>query len=114
MEGTLPPSCKNHGANIGSVRYRQAAMRVIEQRIAARHAEILAVLATSAASTSSAAAPPHRAHPDPLWSIAVRVAQLDNQDTARRHLAATASELNWALQLTGRITQVQNALTGPS
>jgi hypothetical protein len=53
MEGTLPPSCKNHGANIGSVRYRQAAMRVIEQRIAARHAEILAVLATSAASTSS-------------------------------------------------------------
>jgi hypothetical protein len=48
----------------------------------------------------------------PLWSIAVWVAQLDNQDTARRHLAATASELNWALQLTGRITQVQNALTG--
>jgi len=49
----------------------------------------------------------------PLWSIAVWVALLDNQDTARRHLATTASELNWALQLTGRITQVQNALTGP-
>ena len=49
----------------------------------------------------------------PLWSIAVWVALLDNQDTARRHLAATASELNWALQLTRRITQVHNALTGP-
>ena len=49
----------------------------------------------------------------PLWSIAVWVALLDNQDTARRHLAATAPELNWALQLTSRITQVQNALTGP-
>ena len=40
MEGTLPPSCKNHGANIGSVRYRQAAMRVTDQRIAARYAAI--------------------------------------------------------------------------
>jgi Ser/Thr protein kinase RdoA (MazF antagonist) len=49
----------------------------------------------------------------PLWSIAVWVALLDNQDTARRHLAATAAELNWALQLTSRITQVQDALTGP-
>jgi Ser/Thr protein kinase RdoA (MazF antagonist) len=49
----------------------------------------------------------------PLWSIAVWVALLDNQDTARRHLAATAPELNWALQLTSRVTQVQNALTGP-
>lgn len=46
----------------------------------------------------------------PLWSIAVWVALLDNQDTARRHLAATAPELTWALQLTGRITQVQDAL----
>jgi hypothetical protein len=60
MEDTLPPSCQNHGANIGSVRYAR-----------------------------------------PPWGV-------------RRHLAATASELNWALQLTGRITQVQNALTGPS
>lgn len=49
----------------------------------------------------------------PLWSIAVWVALLDSEDTARRHLAATARELTWALQLTGRITQVQNALTSP-
>jgi Ser/Thr protein kinase RdoA (MazF antagonist) len=48
----------------------------------------------------------------PLWSIAVWVALLDNQDTARRHLAATAPELTWAVQLTSRITQVQDALTG--
>jgi homoserine kinase type II len=47
----------------------------------------------------------------PLWSIAVWVALLDNQDTARRHLAATGAELNWALQLTGRIAQAQDALT---
>jgi Ser/Thr protein kinase RdoA (MazF antagonist) len=47
----------------------------------------------------------------PLWSIAVWVALLDNQDTARRHLAATGAELEWALQLTGRIAQVQDALT---
>ncbi|MGI9004827.1 MAG: hypothetical protein ACR2FU_01250 [Streptosporangiaceae bacterium] len=46
----------------------------------------------------------------PLWSIAVWVALLDNQDTARRHLAATAPELEWALQLTGRIAHVQDAL----
>jgi hypothetical protein len=37
----------------------------------------------------------------PLWSIAVWVALLDNQDTARRHLAATAPELTWALHFTG-------------
>ncbi len=50
----------------------------------------------------------------PLWSISVWVALLDNQDTARRHLAATAPELEWALQLTGRIAQVQDALAdGP-
>ena len=49
----------------------------------------------------------------PLWSIAVWVALLDNQNTARRHLAATARELTWALQLTSRITQVQDALTSP-
>jgi homoserine kinase type II len=48
----------------------------------------------------------------PLWSIAVWVALLDNQDTARRHLAATGAELRWALQLTGRIPQLQDALTG--
>jgi hypothetical protein len=47
----------------------------------------------------------------PLWSIAVWVALLDDQDTARRHLAATAPELTWALQLTARIAQVQDALT---
>jgi Ser/Thr protein kinase RdoA (MazF antagonist) len=46
----------------------------------------------------------------PLWSIAVWVALLDNQDAARRHLAATGPELEWALQLTGRIAQVQDAL----
>ena len=50
----------------------------------------------------------------PLWSIAIWVALLDDQDTARRHLAATASELDWALQLASRITQVQDALSGPS
>jgi homoserine kinase type II len=49
----------------------------------------------------------------PLWSIAVWVALLDNQDTARRHLAATGAELKWALQLTGRIAHVQDALTEP-
>jgi hypothetical protein len=49
----------------------------------------------------------------PLWSIAAWVALLDDPDTARRHLAATAPELTCALQLTSRITQVQNALTGP-
>lgn len=49
----------------------------------------------------------------PLWSLAVWVAQLDNQDTARRHLAATAPELTWALHFTSRITPVQDALTGP-
>lgn len=49
----------------------------------------------------------------PLWSIAVWVALLDNQDTARRHLAATAPGLTWALHFTGRITQVRDALTGP-
>lgn len=47
----------------------------------------------------------------PLWSIAVWVALLDNQATARRHLAATAPELTWAMQLTGRVAQVQDALT---
>ncbi len=57
-----------------------------------------------------AAIPPAIAR-QPLWSIAVWVALLDNQDTARRHLAATGTELKWALQLTGRIAQVQDALT---
>ena len=47
----------------------------------------------------------------PLWSIATWVALLDDQDAARRHLAATGAELKWALQLTGRIAQVQDALT---
>jgi Ser/Thr protein kinase RdoA (MazF antagonist) len=47
----------------------------------------------------------------PLWSISVWVAQLDSQATARRHLAATAPELRWAQRLTGRIPQIQDALT---
>src|SRR5262249_62286978 len=47
----------------------------------------------------------------PLWSIAVWVALLDTQATARRHLAATAPELHWALRLTTRIAQIQDALT---
>jgi hypothetical protein len=47
----------------------------------------------------------------PLWSIAVWVALLDDPDTTRSHLAATAPELTWALQLTARIAQVQDALT---
>jgi homoserine kinase type II len=46
----------------------------------------------------------------PLWSISVWVALLDDQDAARRHLAATAPELEWALRLTGGIAQVQDAL----
>jgi Ser/Thr protein kinase RdoA (MazF antagonist) len=49
----------------------------------------------------------------PLWSIAIWVALLDNQDTARRHLAATAPELTWALRLTDRITELQDALASP-
>ena len=46
----------------------------------------------------------------PLWSISVWVALLDDQDAARRHLAATAPELEWAAQLTSRIAQIQDAL----
>ena len=46
VAGTWPPMCKNHGANLGSVQSRQAAVRVIEERIAVRFAEILAGLAT--------------------------------------------------------------------
>jgi hypothetical protein len=46
----------------------------------------------------------------PLWSISVWVALLDDQDAARRHLAVTAPELEWALQLTSRTAQVQDAL----
>jgi hypothetical protein len=42
VEGTLPPRCKCHGANIGSVMYRQAAMRIIEEQIAIRYTEIMA------------------------------------------------------------------------
>jgi len=49
----------------------------------------------------------------PLWSIAVWVALLDNQDTARRHLVATAPELNWALRLTDHIAELQDALASP-
>ena len=41
VEGTRPALCKVHGANIGSVQYRQAAIRVVEQRIAARMAGII-------------------------------------------------------------------------
>jgi Ser/Thr protein kinase RdoA (MazF antagonist) len=62
-------------------------------------------------SPSERAAIPLAMARQPLWSIAVWVALLDDQDTARRHLAATAPELTWALQLTGRIAQVQDALT---
>jgi Ser/Thr protein kinase RdoA (MazF antagonist) len=46
----------------------------------------------------------------PLWSISVWVALLDDPDAARRHLAATAPELEWALRLGGRIPRVQDAL----
>jgi hypothetical protein len=42
VEGTLPPMCKCHGANRGSVAYRQAIIRVIERKAAWRLAEILA------------------------------------------------------------------------
>jgi hypothetical protein len=42
VAGTLPPACKCHGANIGSVRYRQAAMRLVEQRIALAFERIVA------------------------------------------------------------------------
>jgi Ser/Thr protein kinase RdoA (MazF antagonist) len=34
----------------------------------------------------------------PLWSIAVWVAQLDDVQSARRHLAGTAPELEWGLR----------------
>lgn len=46
----------------------------------------------------------------PLWSISVWVALLDDQDLARRHLAASAPELEWALRVTSRIAQLQDAL----
>jgi Ser/Thr protein kinase RdoA (MazF antagonist) len=59
-----------------------------------------------------AALPPAMAR-QPLWSISVWVALLDDEDAARRHLAATASELHWALRLTGRIAEIQEALTHP-
>ncbi len=36
----------------------------------------------------------------PLWSIAVWVALLDDEATARRHLAGTASALRWGMRLT--------------
>ena len=61
-------------------------------------------------SQSERAAIPLAMARQPLWSIAVWVALLDSQATARRHLAATAPELTWALQLAGRIAQVQDAL----
>ena len=35
----------------------------------------------------------------PLWSIGVWVALLDDEATARRHLAATATSLEWGLRL---------------
>lgn len=41
VAGTLP-ACKCHGANIGSVQYRQAAMRVVEQRIGLAFERIIA------------------------------------------------------------------------
>lgn len=40
-EGTVPPRCKTHGANLGSKQSMQAAARVVEGRIAARLAEIM-------------------------------------------------------------------------
>lgn len=46
----------------------------------------------------------------PLWSVSVWVGLLDDQDTARRHLAATGPELEWALRLTSRIGPLQDAL----
>ncbi|GAA4728846.1 phosphotransferase enzyme family protein [Phytohabitans rumicis] len=46
----------------------------------------------------------------PLWSVSVWVALLDDPDAARRHLAATAQELEWARRLTSRIAQVQDVL----
>jgi len=36
--------CKNHGANLGSVQYRQAAVRVIERQVAVRIAETLTMM----------------------------------------------------------------------
>jgi len=49
VTGTLPPMCMNHGANLGSVQRRQAAIRVIEQQVAERYAEILAAACLAAA-----------------------------------------------------------------
>lgn len=39
----------------------------------------------------------------PLWSIAVWVALLDDEVTARRHLAGTASALDWGVQFTNSL-----------
>jgi len=44
VEGTLPAACKNHGANIGSMQYRQAAVRVVEQQVAVAFAETLTMM----------------------------------------------------------------------
>jgi homoserine kinase type II len=48
----------------------------------------------------------------PLWSISVWVALLDSQATARRHLAATAAELDGALRFAGRIARSRRRSSG--
>lgn len=40
--GTVPPTCKNHGANLGSVKSKQAATREVEGRVMDRMAAIMA------------------------------------------------------------------------
>jgi len=45
----------------------------------------------------------------PLWSIGGWVALLDDEEAARRHAAATAPDVEWALALTGELDRWQVA-----
>jgi len=41
VKGTSPPACKNHGANLGSVKSKQASMNVVQGRVSDRLTEIM-------------------------------------------------------------------------
>jgi homoserine kinase type II len=50
----------------------------------------------------------------PLWSIAIWVALLDDEEAARRHAAGMFSELAWALGLVHEVERWQTAFCGKS
>lgn len=50
----------------------------------------------------------------PLWSIGVWVAELDDEATARTHLAGTATALRWAAAVARRREALQAQLLGSS